>query len=209
MAVSLAGNLALAQPAATSVQLPTFTPLQRGHGRFRARPRRRLSGRGQPRPGRSAPVRRAALALRQPLDGQLARRLPGERVRVDPDFRGHGRGPCSASRATAEPGPAGAACQPDTWSRASPGQRKASASAVPSVEDIQQQRLEARRRSGPARRSCSERATRAEAEQPARHAKIYYQDGPLKRATSQLKDQALARLDAMRGSKTSVADSRP
>lgn len=83
-----------------------------------------------------------------------------------------------------------------------------SATAAPSVEDIRQQRLAAQETRASEALTFFERAKKAEAEGKPNVARIYY-EMVTRRATGDLKDQALAKLEALRGGKASMADSRP
>ncbi len=99
--------------------------------------------------------------------------------------------------------PAGAWDQRVAGSVGSSGAR-----AAPSVEDIRQERLAAQETRASEALTFFERAKKAEAEGKPNVARIYY-EMVARRATGDLKDQALAKLEALRGGKASVADTRP
>jgi len=79
---------------------------------------------------------------------------------------------------------------------------------APSLEEIRQKRLAAQETRGNEALVFFERARKAEEAGKANVARIYYQM-VARRASGEMKEQALARLEAIRGNKAAVAASEP
>jgi hypothetical protein len=88
--------------------------------------------------------------------------------------------------------------------RLAESQNSSSAQPAPSVADIRRKRLEAQETRAGEALVFFERARKAEEAGKANVARIYYQM-VARRATDELKEKALARLEAIRGSKASMA----
>jgi hypothetical protein len=99
--------------------------------------------------------------------------------------------------------------KPDGWPSNLAGvQGDSGGLPAPSVEDIRRQRAEQQEVRANEAVTFFERGRKAEQEGKVNVARIYYQM-VARRASGDLKDQALARLDALRSGKGSVADTRP
>ena len=97
----------------------------------------------------------------------------------------------------------------DGWQpRLVQSQDSSAGQSLPSLEEIQQQRVAAQQARAGEAVVFFERARKAEEAGKANVAKIYYQM-VARRASGELKDQAMARLEAIRGGKASVAASGP
>jgi len=104
-------------------------------------------------------------------------------------FNGYGKRPLAA----------------EPWRRRlAESQDSSGAQSAPSVEDARQQRLAAQQTRANEALVFFERGQKAEEAGKANVAKIYYQM-VARRADGELKDRALARLEAIRGNKASVA----
>lgn len=93
----------------------------------------------------------------------------------------------------------------DGWQqRLAESRTSAAGQATPSLEEVRQQRIAAEEARAGEAAMFFQRARLAEEAGKANVAKIYYQM-VARRATGELKDQALARLEAIRGAKEAVA----
>ncbi len=99
--------------------------------------------------------------------------------------------------------------QPDPWAqRLAAGEESTSGQAVASVEEIRRRQAAAAQTRATEAQNFFERGRKAEAEGKANVAKIYYQM-VARRDSGTLKDEAIARLEALRGGAASVARREP